>query len=559
VRRVSLVTLAVATFVAGLGAASVSAAPTGAARTAGTPIGPGDWPTYGHDAQHTFHGQTTITPTTAGGLGRAWLFPTGDAVTATPTVVAGTVYVGSWDTRFYAIDLATGQLRWQFQLDPQPKVEPQPGEVPRPFDSDGGMVTSSARFEPGRGKRPDLVIFGGGYTLYALRAADGSVYWKHGYPGRPDQPPDPAQDGTRIFSSPVVADGKVIIGTSVNGDRGRRGYVVATSLRTGNPAWLRETDVNSQGKVLNDGCGSVWSSGTLLPKAGLVVFDVADCHFANPPPLSETVVALHVRNGRIAWIYRPRRNDTQCDFDFGATVNAGVRKDRTASFLGVGGKEGTYYSLDPANGKERWHTNVVFGGFSGGFIATAAYDGRRVYGSTALGDFGRFSRETGESIHCEPNNPATNRCKSQAPTPSTPTPARSRGKPTARPPSGPPQSPTDSRSTASRSATFSKYAAPTPATSSPSSRSKLRAGQASPPPGTRLFSAPARPNRATLTASSPTRPAPPHPSSRPDPRTARATPVIAGPPLARAVFSLFAKTMRAKRGLLEDGSAELGG
>jgi outer membrane protein assembly factor BamB len=191
----------------------------------------------------------------------------------------------------------------------------------------------------------------------------------------------------------------------VDGDRGRRGYVVATSLRTGNPAWLRETDVNSQGKVLNDGCGSVWSSGTLLPKAGLVVFDVADCHFANPPPLSETVVALHVRNGRIAWIYRPRRNDTQCDFDFGATVNAGVRKDRTASFLGVGGKEGTYYSLDPANGKERWHTNVVFGGFSGGFIATAAYDGRRVYGSTALGDFGRFSRETGESIHCDPNHP----------------------------------------------------------------------------------------------------------------------------------------------------------
>jgi hypothetical protein len=30
------------------------------------------------------------------------------------------------------------------------------------------------------------------------------------------------------------------------------------------------------------------------------------------------------------------------------------------------------------------------------------------------------------------------------------------------------------------------------------------------------------------------------------------------PPLCRAVFSLIAKTMRAKRGLLEDGSAELG-
>jgi outer membrane protein assembly factor BamB len=403
VRRVGLVTLAVATFV-GLGVAPVGVAATHS-RAAGSPIAPGDWPTYGHDAQHTFHGQTTITPTTASGLGRAWFFPTGDAVTATPTVVAGTVYVGSWDTRFYAIELATGQLLWQFQLDPQPKVEPQPGEVPRPFDSDGGMVTSSAWFEPGSGKRPDLVIFGGGYTLYALRAADGSVYWKHAYPGRPDRPPDPTKDGTRIFSSPVVVDGNVIIGTSVDGDRGRRGYVVAASLTTGNPVWVHETDVDRRGKVLNDGCGSVWSSGTLLPKAGLVVFGVADCHFANPPPLSETVVALRVRDGGIAWTYRPKRNDTQCDFDFGATANAGLGHDGTAGFLGVGGKEGTYYSLDPGNGKERWHTNVVFGGFSGGFIATAAYDGRRVYGSTAIGDFGRFAGETGESMLCNPSNP----------------------------------------------------------------------------------------------------------------------------------------------------------
>jgi polyvinyl alcohol dehydrogenase (cytochrome) len=400
-----LVTLAVATCVAGLGASSAGAGRTPGARAVATRITPEDWPTYGHDAQHTFHGRTTITPATAGALGRAWFFPTGDAVTATPTVVGGIVYVGSWDTRFYAIDLATGQLRWQFQLDPQPKVEPQPGEVPRPFDSDGGMVTSSAWFEPGHGSRPDLVIFGGGYTLYALRAADGSLYWKHAYTGRPDQPPDPAQDGTRIFSSPVVVDGKVIIGTSVDGDRGRRGYVVAASLRTGKPVWVRETDVDGRGHVLNDGCGSVWSSGTVLPESGLVVFDVADCHFTNPPPLSESVVALRVRDGRIVWMFRPKRNDKQCDFDFGATVNAGLGRGRSATFLGVGGKEGTYYSLDPETGKERWSKNVVFGGFSGGFIATAAYDGRRVYGSTAIGDFGRFAGETGESILCDPGNP----------------------------------------------------------------------------------------------------------------------------------------------------------
>jgi polyvinyl alcohol dehydrogenase (cytochrome) len=370
---------------------------------ASDPPGVADWPTYGHDAQRTFHGRTTITAATAPTLRPAWFFPTGDAVTATPTVVGGTVYVGSWDGAFYALDRRTGALRWRFQLDAQPAVSPQPGQTPRDATSDGGMVTSSAWYEPGRAGRPPLVLFGGGYTLYALDATRGRLFWKHAYTGRPDLPPDPAHDDARIFSSPVVADGRVIVGVSVDGRRSHRGYIVAASLRTGEPVWVRETDVDRAGRLQNDGCGNVWSSGTLLPAAGLVVFDVADCRFANPPPLSETVLALRVRDGRVAWTFRPARQDVQCDLDFGATANAGLDAAGTATFLGVGGKDGTYYSIDPRHGTQRWRTNVVFGGFSGGFTGTAGYDGHQVYGSTALGDFGRFER--GSQVLCDPSNP----------------------------------------------------------------------------------------------------------------------------------------------------------
>jgi polyvinyl alcohol dehydrogenase (cytochrome) len=390
----------------GLAAASVAVA-TGAIDTVGGSSairpGPADWPTYGHDAQHTFHGHTTLTADTARTLRRAWFFPTGDAVTATPTVVAGTVYAGSWDGWFYAVALRTGSLRWKFHLDPQPAVSPQPGHTPRDVTSDGGLVTSSAWYEPGSGDRPDLVLFGGGYTLYALNAHTGRLAWKHAYTGRPDRVPDPAHDDTRIFSSPVVADGTVIIGVSVDGARGRRGYVVAARLDTGRPAWVQQTDVDARGRVLNDGCGNVWSSGTVLPKPGLVVFDVADCHFLNPPPLSESVVAFRIRDGRRAWVFQPDRADRRCDLDFGATVNAGTAADGTATFLGVGGKDGTYYALDPRTGRLRWRTNVVFGGFSGGFIATAAFDGQHVVGSTALGDFGRF--EGHGATYCQPGDP----------------------------------------------------------------------------------------------------------------------------------------------------------
>lgn len=365
--------------------------------------GPGDWPTYGHDAQHTFHGVTTLTGATAPTLRRAWFFPTGDAVTATPTVVAGTVYAGSWDGWFYAIALRTGTLRWKFHLDPQPAVSPQPGHTPRDVTSDGGLVTSSAWYEPAAGDRPPLVLFGGGYTLYALNARSGQRVWKHAYTGRPDRRADPVHDGTRIFSSPVVVDGKVIVGVSVDGARGYRGYVVAADLATGQPVWVHDTDVDASGRVLNDGCGNVWSSGTVLPRPGLVVFDVADCHFVNPPPLSETVVAFRIRDGHTAWAFRPDRADQKCDLDFGATANAAVTAAGEPTFLGVGGKDGTYYALDPRTGHRRWSTNVVFGGFSGGFIATAASDGDEVIGSTAIGDFGRF--EGHGATYCQPGDP----------------------------------------------------------------------------------------------------------------------------------------------------------
>ncbi len=356
-----------------------------------------DWPSYGYDAQHSFDGQTRLTPARAKALRLAWMFPTGDAVTATPTVVGWTVYVGSWDGYFYAVSLATGRLRWKFQLKSQPAVVPYPGQNPRPNDSDGGIVTSSAWFEPADASHPDLVIFGGGYTLYALDPRDGVPFWEHDYTGRPDLPPDPIHDGTRIFSSPVVSDGKVFFGVSVDGRVGYRGYVVSADLLTGNPVWELQTDADSQGVLLNDGCGNVWSSGTLLPSMGAVVFSTADCQSGNTAPLSEAILALSTADGHVLWSSKPQRTDPGCDFDFGATVNAGLDGAGQPVFLGVGGKDGTYYSLDPSTGALRWSTNVVFGGAAGGFIGTTAYDGAHVYGSTALGDFG--------GPLCDPSDP----------------------------------------------------------------------------------------------------------------------------------------------------------
>ncbi len=387
--------------VTALGGCSGTSGPTSAATS--TVPGPWDWPTYGHDAQHTFHGRTTLTASTVQTLRKAWVFPTGDSVTATPTVVGHTVYVGSWDDYFYAVNLETGKLRWKTKVMAQNGVTPYPGEKKRDLTSDGGLITSSAWYQPAAGRRPALVLFGGGYTLYALNASTGAVYWKHDYTGQPDKRPDPETDGTRIFSSPVVEDGLVLFGVDVDGTPGFRGYIVGADVNTGDPVWEYQTDVNAQGVVQNDGCGSVWSSGTVLPALGLVVYGTADCDFTNDEPYADAILALHIKSGRLAWVYHPPLPDLQCDWDIGASANAGVDAQGKALFLGEGSKDGTYYSLDPSTGKLRWATNVVFGGFSGGFIATTAYDGRNVFGATALGDFGRFE-SNGQKL-CDPSNP----------------------------------------------------------------------------------------------------------------------------------------------------------
>lgn len=367
-------------------------------------IGPADWPTYGRSERHSFVGTTTLDETGVKTLAPRWFFQTGDIVSANPIEVAGIVYVGSWDGYFYAVDARSGEQRWRYRVKSQENISPRPGaREPDDITSDGGVITSSAYFLPSEGARPDLVIFGGGYTLYALRASDGKPYWIRDFTGRPERRPDPQHDPTRIFSSPVVIGDRVLFGVTPDGERGYRGYVAAADVRDGSLLWRFETDVDAKGRILNDGCGGVWSSPTVIRTLDVAVFDVADCHFSNPHPLDEKVFAVAIGSGKLVWTFDPKRRDEGCDWDFGATANLGLARDGAPTFLGVGGKDGTYYSIAPATGRLRWKRNVVFGGFSGGFIATAAYDGKRVYGATALGDFGRF--EGFSDLGCEPGNP----------------------------------------------------------------------------------------------------------------------------------------------------------
>ncbi len=127
-----------------------------------------------------------------------WSHPTGHRVRSTPAVAGGRVYVGSFDGSLYCLDAATGDERWR-------------------FDS-GDVVQSSPAVADG------MVYFGSrSMAVFALDAQTGRLAWR-----RP-------HSGSWILASPAVADGRVVIGGSDSH------LLEALDARTGVPAWSIDT------------------------------------------------------------------------------------------------------------------------------------------------------------------------------------------------------------------------------------------------------------------------------------------------------------------------------
>src|SRR5256714_14098566 len=205
------------------------------------PIGRCDWPMWGQNAERPFADPcpTAITPQTAKDLQQIWFFNAKDTVTATPTIVDGVAYVGDWSGNFYAIDVKTGKHRWTYQAHVHGTVY-------------AGQIVSSAAVADAKGVR--TVYFGGGKTLYALRAEDGKLRWKHEVGRRGDD-----KDPSEIESSPVVADGLGIFGPDVdNSGDGEPPGGTPPGGAAGTPRRDTVTAPAPGGGATGPGCGGVW-------------------------------------------------------------------------------------------------------------------------------------------------------------------------------------------------------------------------------------------------------------------------------------------------------------
>lgn len=114
-----------------------------------------------------------------------WKFRAGDVIHSSPALDSGTLYFGSWDSYFYAVDAATGHEKWRFKGGEDPEIHNQVG-----FQSSATVA--------------DGVVYVGcrDSNVYALDAATGKEKWRFN------------NEGSWVITSPLATKGKVLFATS---------------------------------------------------------------------------------------------------------------------------------------------------------------------------------------------------------------------------------------------------------------------------------------------------------------------------------------------------------
>lgn len=117
-----------------------------------------------------------------------WKFQTGDVVHASPALADGTLYIGSWDTFFYALDAMTGKEKWRYKTGEDHDIYNQTG------------IQSSAVVADG------VVYFGcRDSKVYALDAQTGAERWTF------------SNKGSWVIGTPIVSGRKLYFTTSDSG------------------------------------------------------------------------------------------------------------------------------------------------------------------------------------------------------------------------------------------------------------------------------------------------------------------------------------------------------
>jgi polyvinyl alcohol dehydrogenase (cytochrome) len=322
----------------------------------------------------------------------AFAYPGATRARSQPTVAGNAIYVGSQNGMVYALDFASGCVRWSYQAEAEVRNAPA-------IDVTGANAETNPRAYFG-----DLIG-----NVYAVDAVTGALLWRHLVDDHPK---------VAITGSPRVHEGRIYVPMSSNEWAAAadpayecctfRGGVAALEAATGAPVWKsysipeapQPAKPNSAGtKTWHPAGAPVWNSPTIDVKRRRLYVGTGEAYTSPAADTSDSVLAIALEDGKLLWHYQSISGDAwnmacfigggaNCPEENGPDLDIGappvlVTLDDGRDVLVVGQKSGDAFALDPDDGKVIWKRRLGRGGFAGGVHWGLAAAGTQVYAPNA--------------------------------------------------------------------------------------------------------------------------------------------------------------------------------
>src|SRR5580698_1032069 len=317
----------------------------------------GDWLLWRRTYQNiSFSPVKQISTTNVHDLGVAWTLTLPvSANEITPLVHDGVLFVES-GASIQALNAATGEVLWQYS-----RILPESLRNGQQSRMKNLAIYGDALYAP----------TADGHVI-ALETKTGKLIWDHAVMSSGE-----GEAGRAPFSmtgGPVVAKGKVIIGTSLGINTGGGNYIVGLDVATGNEAWRFNT-IAKPGEPGGDSWngapfeqrfgGGVWTSGSYDPARNLVYFGTGNTYDVGtlmlPQPrvgeskdalYTDSTLALDPDTGKLVWHAQHMKRDVwDLDWVFEQSLLTLPVNGKPTELVVTGGKTAIFDAMDRATGK----------------------------------------------------------------------------------------------------------------------------------------------------------------------------------------------------------------
>jgi polyvinyl alcohol dehydrogenase (cytochrome) len=307
----------------------------------------------------------------------AFGFPGATRARSQPTAGGGALYVGSQDGTVYALDFATGCVRWMFKAKSEVRSSPT-------------LETWTA----GNSRSKPRLWFGDfNGSAYAVDAISGQLLWTA---------PIDDQPRLSVTGSPKYYNGRLYVPMSSNEWASAanpsyecckfRGGVVALDANDGHLLWRSYTipqapqatgELNSAGaKRFHPAGAPVWNSPTIDVRRKRLYVGTGEAYTSPAAAQSDAVIAYDLDTGKMLWSYQSIEHDAwnmacfigggpNCPVENGPDLDIGAstilyRLNNGHEVVLVGEKSGDVFALNPDDGQKLWRVKPGRGGFNGG-------------------------------------------------------------------------------------------------------------------------------------------------------------------------------------------------